>query len=34
LHVESTMIVDLQIKEGSLEEAFLRVLKNEDGARL
>jgi len=34
LHVESPMIVDLQIKEGSLEEAFLRVLKNEDGARL
>ncbi len=29
LHVEGKMIVDLQIKEGSLEEAFLRVLKNE-----
>jgi ABC-2 type transport system ATP-binding protein len=26
LHVESSMIVDLEIKEGSLEQAFLRVL--------
>jgi hypothetical protein len=27
LHVESSMIVDIEIKEGSLEQAFLRVLK-------
>lgn len=31
LNVDLPMIVDLQIKEGSLEEAFLRVLKTKDG---
>lgn len=31
LSVESPMIVDIQIKEGSLEEAFLRVLKTKSG---
>jgi len=31
LKVESAMIMDLQIKEGKLEEAFLRVLKNNSG---
>lgn len=31
LRVESPMIVDIQIKEGSLEEAFLRVLKSRSG---
>jgi len=35
LHVDSSMIIDIQIKEGSLEEAFLRVLKtNSERARL
>lgn len=34
LHVESKMIDDLQIKEGSLEQAFLRVLKNEEESSL
>jgi ABC-2 type transport system ATP-binding protein len=29
--IESAMIVDLQVKEGSLEEAFLRVLKKTSG---
>lgn len=31
LRVEATMIVDLQIKEGKLEDAFLRVLKKHPG---
>jgi ABC-2 type transport system ATP-binding protein len=30
LKVDSSMIVDIQIKEGSLEEAFLRVLKSDN----
>jgi ABC-2 type transport system ATP-binding protein len=34
LHVESKMIDDLQIKEGSLEQAFLRVLKNKEESSL
>lgn len=33
LHVQVSSIVDLEIKEGSLEEAFLRVLRNTEGAR-
>jgi ABC-2 type transport system ATP-binding protein len=28
LHIDAATIVDIQIKEGSLEDAFLRVLKN------
>jgi ABC-2 type transport system ATP-binding protein len=28
LHIDNSMIVDIQIKEGNLEDAFLRVLKN------
>lgn len=32
LHVESSMIVDIEIKEGSLEQAFLRVLKKPETA--
>lgn len=31
LQVDAAMIKDIQIKEGNLEEAFLRVLKNDSG---
>jgi ABC-2 type transport system ATP-binding protein len=31
LKIDNSMLVDIQIKEGSLEEAFLRVLKNQGG---
>lgn len=31
LQVQSSMIIDIEVKEGSLEEAFLRVLKRNSG---